>query len=297
MENSMMPAMLADPQTAPVLLVFGQSNAHGHGTLLPAGERMSVPLKNVWGLDRRENQRYGLRRVTWSGYTSGGMNLGETQDHTCCLATEFTRLWQRAVDAGRPLCDLYIVQISIGGQGIAEQEKNGCNMWYPRRRPVLVPGDLAHVDISLYPLAMQILPLVFSELRQRGKKPVVLGLHWNQWETEADTGGRAIAEAPGNYRALFDGFRRAVQMDFPIYLYQPLSGVYHNPEGVAALCRLFAQLSAVPGFELIDLSRTALWAPGRDDRGIFQEDLVHYSCDTHRWFARYQWKKLFGTAE
>ncbi len=63
-------------QDAPLLIVFGQSNAHGHGTHLPEPERIASPLKNVWGWTGRTNQRYGLKDVTWRGFLTAGMNLG-----------------------------------------------------------------------------------------------------------------------------------------------------------------------------------------------------------------------------
>lgn len=80
---------------APVLFVFGQSNAHGNGARLPESEKITEPLANVFGLHRRYNQAYGLKDVVWSGFVTEGMNLGETQDHTCCLAESFAKIWQK----------------------------------------------------------------------------------------------------------------------------------------------------------------------------------------------------------
>lgn len=37
-------------QNVPILIVCGQSNAHGHGTQLEEYKKIMVPLKNVWGL-------------------------------------------------------------------------------------------------------------------------------------------------------------------------------------------------------------------------------------------------------
>ena len=65
-----------------VFILLGQSNAVGHGIPMEEKDRITTPLKNVFGLHRRENQRFDLQKLIWSGYESGGMNLAEEQDHT-----------------------------------------------------------------------------------------------------------------------------------------------------------------------------------------------------------------------
>lgn len=277
----------------PVLIVCGQSNAHGHGTRLAEHEKIMEPLKNVWGLGRERNQAYGLTGVTWSGLTSYGMNLGEVQDHTCCLATEFARKWQACIDEGMELPDLYVIQISIGGQGIAKYESGDNNMWYPHRMPSMRKGVLGQVDISLYPLAMEILPLAMQSIKNQGYTPHVIGLHWNQWETEVDTGAEAVEEAGENYKELFEGFRKAIGEDFPIYLYRPLSDIYNNPEGVESITELFnVFIEEDACMQMIDVSQSELFDRSRLDKGIFQNDLVHYTAKVQSWFADYQWEQL-----
>ena len=280
-------------QNVPILIVCGQSNAHGHGTQLEEYKKIMVPLKNVWGLGCEYNQAYNLSQVKWSGFVSYGMNLGEVQDHTYCLATEFARKWQHSIDSGMKLPDLYIIQISIGGQGIAAQEKNNCNMWYPHRPKVMQKGALGSVDISLYPLAMEIFPLAMQSIRDAGHNPYEIGFHWNQWETEVDTGGDAIKQAKENYTELFNGFRKALGQNFPLYLYRPLSDVYNNPTGVTYITELFSEfIKADENIKLIDLSQSDLFDAQCMDKGIFQKDLVHYTPKVQKWFAEYQWQCL-----
>ncbi len=284
---------------AALLIVFGQSNAHGHGTRLEPAQRINLPLRNVFGLARQDNQAYGLADVKWSGFLSQGMNLGETQDHTCCLANYFARLWQDQIDAGNclELPDLYIIQLSIGGQGIAAREKYG-NMWYPARPPVLVPGRLGQVDISLFPLALEILTLAQANLTSQGKRVKVLGLHWNQWETEVDTGGAAILDARRNYGELFAALRQALGLDCTIYLYQPLSRVFADLSGLTVIEKIFTDfVQQEKGFGLIDISKSEAYDPTRQDKGIFLRDLVHYNCAAQAWFAKHFWQRLFLTAE
>lgn len=277
---------------APILIVMGQSNAHGHGTRLDPQEEINTPLTYVWGLSREENQSYSLEDVVWSPFVTKGMNLGETQDHTCCLAGEFARIWEaNAEEMGLPM--LYVIQISIGGQGVHEKENGGWNMWYPDREKVIVPGSLGTVDISLYPLACLVLKLAVENLKNSDKTPRILGLHWNQWETEVDTGGDAVTCAEENYKRLFEGFLHAIDIPCPIFLYRPLSMVYQNEEGRKKLTELFyCMLKAHSDYRMLDLTESPLWREDTEDHGIFQEDLVHYNSQVHKWFAQWQWERL-----
>ena len=131
-----------------VFILLGQSNAVGHGIPMAETERITVPLKNVFGLHRKDNQSFDIKELIWRGYESGGMNLAEEQDHTYSVANCLAELWQDEIDGGNPdgLPDLYIVHIAIGAQGVTEGY-----MWYPEREPVLVPGKLGTVNISLCP--------------------------------------------------------------------------------------------------------------------------------------------------
>ncbi len=282
-------------QDAAVLIVLGQSNAHGHGTRLQPKQRIIEPLRHVHGLARAENQAYDLADVAWSGFTSYGMNLGETQDHTCCLANYFAIKWQQHIDAGNSLQlpDLYIIQISIGGQGIAAYEGYG-NMWHMKRQPVLKPGNLFDVDISLYPLTVQILDKAMCNLQRSGKTPRVIGLHWNQWETEVDTGGSAILDARENYTSLFTGLREAIGSPFVIYLYQPLSDVFDDMRGLDVIERVFADFAAFDQFNIMDLRQSQLYNGELDDKGIFQKDGIHYHCRAQQWFSDHFFTQLFG---
>lgn len=271
-----------------VLFCLGQSNSHGHGTQLPI-YKTKRQFTKVFGLSREKNQSYNLHDIEWKSFQYAGMNLGESQDNTYCLAQSFADLWQDAADTGTILPDLYLVQISVGAQGIAETEKNGYNMWYPKRKPVLIPGDLHQVNISLTPLACQILSLTMTNLRRKGSVGI-LGLHWNQWETEVDTGGLSILNASENYTKLFSFFDQAIGQPYPLYLYKPLSAVYNNPVGVKVLTDVFETFCNQRFLtKMLDLSQAYFFDLSAENQGIFQSDLVHYHSLSHTWFALQQW--------
>ena len=130
---------------AAVVFISGQSNAHAHGQIMKEEDRIVQQLCNVFSLDRNPNQSFDITDVVWSGFTTEGKNLGEVQDHTYCFAYYLAQLWQNAIDSGKELPDLYIVQISVGSQGII----NG--MWNPDKEKIMMPGKLGEVDISLFP--------------------------------------------------------------------------------------------------------------------------------------------------
>ncbi len=291
--------MIFEKNAAPMLIVLGQSNAHAHGTHLPEAEIIRTPLKNVHGLSREYNQAYGLSDVTWTGFTTSGMNLGETQDDTCCLANYFAAMWQNAIDGGADLPDLYVIQISIGAQGVAQFEAHGDNMWYAMREPTLKPGVLGEVDISLYPLATEILSLAHINLMMSGKKPQVIGLHWNQWETECYTGSKAMNDAEANYKNLFWGLftalgSNAVGTGIPFYLYRALSENFEPSRVERMNAILDGFVNTLADCRMIDLRETAVYTDEPRTHGIFADDGVHYLPKAHYEFAKIQWTDIFG---
>ena len=86
----------------------------------------------------------------------------------------------KAIDGGAALPDLYIVHIAIGAQGVTERY-----MWYPDRAPVLVPGKLGTVNISLHSFTEHILSLVREYMEKIGKDARYV-LHWRGGEEEGD---------------------------------------------------------------------------------------------------------------
>ena len=98
-----------------VFILLGQSNAVGHGIPMAEEDKIETPLINVFGLGRDLNQSFDNTELSWSGYTSGGMNLAENQDHTYSVANCLARQWQDEIDNGnqRNLPNLYIIQIAM----------------------------------------------------------------------------------------------------------------------------------------------------------------------------------------
>ncbi len=283
---------------AAVMIVLGQSNAHGHGLAMKAADRIEKPLSHVFGLNRTDNQRLGLTEVVWSGYTSSSMNLGETQDHTYCLSSELARLWQAEIDRGNPrrLPDLYIIQISIGAQGVVQAKGEQNNMWYPYRPEKLIPGPLGTVDISLFPFSLNILKLAMSHLRKIKKNPAIIGLHWsgaNDCVLPMDQ----IKELTVLYPVLFQGFREAIGQEYILYLEKlllknrlkdlglPEDGMHFENELYRKMVQSDNQI------KIISAEESPFWEENTPTNGIFVQDHVHYTADVQKWFAGCYFKK------
>ncbi|MBR5542668.1 MAG: hypothetical protein IKU65_01045 [Oscillospiraceae bacterium] len=270
---------------AAVIFINGQSNATAHQQFLSDEKRVLKPMRNVFSLDRIPNQSFDIDDVVWSGWTSMGKNLGETQDHTASLAYFIATKWQAAIDSGKDLPDLYIVQISIGSQGII----NG--MWNRDKEPVIKPGELGEVDISLLPFALHINRLVMKNLHNAGKNPEVIGWHWLGCEQEIWYEAYLREDFSERYDYHFDVMRESMGGDIPTYLYKVCvrGGCerYNLPvEGEDIINNEILRQKERLGAKLTDVRESPYW--DENDKlyfGILASDRAHYVPEVQEWFA------------
>lgn len=269
---------------AAVVFLSGQSNATAHKQFLPEKDRVYEPMKNVFSLDRNPNQSFDIDDVVWSGWTSGGKNLGESQDHTASFAYFLAKKWQTAIDAGAELPDLYIVHISIGSQGII----NG--MWNRDKEKVLNPGTGADIDISLLPLAIHIQSLAMKNLCNEGKNPEVIGWHWIGSESEIGKEAYYRDDFRERYDYHFDVMRKSMGGDVPTYIYRICVLRDCEKYGIPTEAeeKVNAELERQAeriGATLVDPRNSPFW---RDDEflfGVLYEDNAHYLPCVQEWFA------------
>ena len=214
-----------------VFMLFGQSNAVGHAMPMDEKDYINVPLKNVFGLNRDPNQSYDITELKFTGYTSFGMNLAETQDNTYSVANCLARRWQDEIDSGNPnnLPDLYIIHIAIGSQGLLD-------MWNMRREKVMKPGILGTVDISMYPLATLVLKLFKKYCEDNDLEPDYVGMHWRGGEQEVRRGIDYLEEInlKNEYIKFFTSLRESVGYNTPIVIHKmPFEKVFtkEDPSG------------------------------------------------------------------
>ena len=274
-----------------VIFIAGQSNAHAHAQKLPEEDWIRTPLGNVFSLDREPNQAYDRDCVVWSGFTTAGKNLGETQDHTWSVANCLAKQWQAEIDGGNPrnLPDLYIVQIAIGAQGVSENY-----MWYPEREKKLIPGPLGTADISLFPFTMEILSLLDDSFRSMDMEYEILGLHWRGGEEETCCEAEDLEGLlTGIYRRILPAFSRVLN-DPPILLHWIIAAdrvMDLDPTGVKlqrmhTINRVFARMAEeMENVSIFDPRNAPQYTPDVRGTGVFIEDMVHFTPEVNRWVA------------
>lgn len=275
---------------AAVFIILGQSNAVGHGVPMREEDRITDPLSNVFGLRRSDNQGFWTDRLYFSGYTSGGMNLGETQDHTYSVPNQLARVWQDAIDGGRyALPDLYIIQIAIGAQGVTKPY-----MWHPDREMRMKPGKLGEVDISLFPFTCHVFSLLESSFAAMGVDYEIIGLHWRGGEEDTGKRVEVLSEMlTPIYRRILDAFSRQLG-DPPIVLHRiaardrmfDMDASGERYRSMAYINGVFDELAAdYPNVSVFDVCRAPQYHPDVRGNGLFIGDAVHFTPEVNRWVA------------
>lgn len=286
---------------AAIFILLGQSNAVGHGIPMREQDVIRAPLGNVFGLNREQNQRLELDKLTWSGYTSFGMNLAEEQDNTYSVANCLATAWQRHIDGGNRLGlpDLYIVQIAIGAQGVTDGY-----MWHPDRAPRLIPGKLGKVDISLFPFSCRVFSLLEKSFAEKGMDFEIIGLHWRGGENDVSATAEHLQEhLEAIYCRIFDEFDRLLGAP-PILLHRlvcPDRMMDTDPTG-GKLTRMyyingvFEKLARErKNISVFDARRAPQFLPDVRGNGLFIADAVHFTPEVNTWLAEEILKNYGGS--
>ncbi len=274
---------------ASVFILLGQSNAVGHGIPMTEEDKIIKPLTNVFGLSRELNQSFDNQSLTWTGYTSGGMNLAEEQDHTYSIANCLAKLWQKAIDTGVKLPDLHIIQIAIGAEGVSERY-----MWYPKREKKLIPGKLGTVNISLFPYTQHIFSLLDDSFKRINKEYEIIGLHWRGGCNEVTEDIEYLKRDLFNiYQEIFDSFNALLNSP-PTVIHKIIAkDRMHDmdPTGKAYermlyINEVFNKLETnYPNISIYDPSTVPQYIPNVRGNGVFIEDAVHFTPEVNNWIA------------
>ena len=279
-------------QKVALFVLLGQSNATGYAVPMREEDYITQPLKNVFGLHRSHNQSFDNTELTWSGYTSHGMNLAEEYDNSYSVANCLAYLWQEHIDHGNrcSLPDLYIIQISIGAQGVT-----GKYMWNPMYDKRLIPGPLGIVDISLLSFTEHILSLVPASFDQRGLAYDTIGIHWRGGENDI-VEQKDILENTLEpiYHEIFDKLN-ALLGSSPIILHKivchdranDLDPTGLQSENIHYVNRVFEKLCvSYSNASMFDPQNYPGFVPGVYGNGLFIGDAVHFTEDVNRWTAK-----------
>ena len=280
-------------KSAAVFILLGQSNASGHAAPMRDEDKITTPLRNVFGLSRAKNQSFDNTELTWENYVSAGMNLGENLDDTYSLANCLAQAWQNEIDTGNRLGlpDLHIIQIAVGSHGVGEKY-----MWYPDKPKVLVPGTHRTSDIALYSLSKHVLSLVSRSLAELGKHPERVMLHWRGGEEDANHKKEEIElTIPGIYKRIFAGLRESLGLPCDItlhkfrykercYAWDPSGESYRS---MLYINDLFDSLAAeLDDTVCFDIADAPFFETDTPHHGVYsEEDLIHYTERANRYVA------------
>lgn len=279
-------------RNAAVFILLGQSNAVGHGIPMKEEDKITKPMSHVYGLSREQNQTLYPEKLTFTGYTSAGMNLAEDQDDTYSLANCLAKRWEKEAENNESVPDLYIIQIAIGAQGVSSGY-----MWNPDYPETLIPGILGQVKISLFTFTERILALVKPAFEDLGVSYDILGVHWRGGENDTSSGlpKQMIPRIEPVYRQIFDMLERTLGKMPPTVLYEcqygccnlnrtdgvNLAYMYATTPAMNDLFRSFAD--EYPEITTFDPFSLSLY--DRDEPmtwGIFSPvDGVHYSAEAN----------------
>jgi hypothetical protein len=292
------------PNDAPILIVLGQSNSYGHGTTLAAGDQVSTGYANVKTLDRTasSNALYSTNVTTasiaWTGLTTFGRhNLGTTnntlgaQDHTCHAGNQLAKLWQQHITAGNALGlpDLHVILLGWGSQGIDPSlAASSVDRWNPARSTTDVE--------SLYPRTIRTISAAIENLRASGKNPRIIGVHWNQWESEAGFNDTAPLNSTMNFQRIVAGINDAIgTQNTPWSFFYPLSTTYNLTRTNRVRQAIDSVVNDDPiNRTLIDTRKAPHYTGTGPGFGIFVADNVHYNATTQTWFGQQEWAKIQG---
>ena len=277
---------------AAVFIILGQSNAVGHGIPMEEADIIQEPLKNVFGLYRKDNQSFHNEQLTWSGYTSFGMNLAEEQDNTYSVPNCLAALWQKHIDSGNEcnLPDLYIIQIAIGAQGVTDGY-----MWHPDREEKLIPGKLGTVDISLFPYSKHIFGLLNDSFAKKNMEYEIIGLHWRGGENDVSTAEEYLSQHLENiYKRIFDDFNDLLNTP-PVVLHKiacpdrmnALDPTGKNLKNMHYINDVFANLEKqYNNITVFDPTKAPQFVPNVRRNGLFIGDAVHFTPEVNQWVAK-----------
>jgi hypothetical protein len=282
---------------AAVFILLGQSNAVGHGIPMKEEDKIYKPLKNVFGLSRKDNQSFANSELIWSGYTSFDMNLAEEQDNTYSVVNCLATLWQNHIDSGNVsgLPDLYIIQIAIGAQGVTDGY-----MWHPDREKKLVPGKLGTVDISLFPFCEHIFSLLHDSFSKMNIDYDIIGLHWRGGENDVTATNEYLTQNLEKiYTRIFGEFNRLLG-EPPIVLHRIVCPDRMNDmdptgrqlENMKYINEVFENLQkSYKNISVFDPRTAPQYIPDVRGNGLFIEDAVHFIPEVNMWIAENVLKK------
>jgi len=190
-----------------VFISMGQSNSVG------VLNTRSVTVPNVFM--PVESMRVYPDTITFTDLNNSFINKADLGERNLInTATKFAEEYNSVIP-------LYVVNIARGSQSISLEK---CNV-----RDHLAMNRKDIDNLSMYPQSIHYLQTLFAQLQAEGKEPYLVGLDWNQWESEPN--GLSAYEYYIRYDTFFNGISNVIpNKDFKLFICNPTSTGFGHRE-------------------------------------------------------------------
>jgi len=259
--------------------VAGQSNAEGVATNPDDAEVFTS--SNIFVMQA------GAR--VWTPYTNSNNNVYRTfaSDKPNPL-NALAKGWQDRINAGENLPDLYILNVSRGGQAFSFHEAN-CR-WNPfawKQNKIGTWNDpvsgVVDLDVSLFKLFRDALMAGVEELQSDGKRVIYMGTiwaHWNQDNVTISAANQYLANL-SLLRSMIDSALGIEDSNF-FYFFPTSNGNIGKPIIISAFENYQATYKNVFQIRLSDAPNYTGVAP---DYGVFISDNIHINLPTYTFLS------------
>jgi hypothetical protein len=303
---------LNDPwQTDDVAVFFamGQSNSVSKSNITDnSPDQVTTPLANVFiaratlprGSSEYINMNYTSKRMVWSNYTTvdAGNVIGrDTQNNDSTKRVKaanspayLAKYWQEKINnGGSGLPPLYIVHIALNSQGIScklKDNKDWCKTL-----------DKTNTS-SLYWLAKALVKRTVDDLYLAGKRPRIIGVDWNQWETDGMTTNPPTDYASDyqtNLTDVIQAMSASAGVELPFWFHKPNATstffAYHL-ETMRSKMQAVVDTDKDRYTQIDPVDQLVPKADGTKDLNeLFNPDKVHYTESVQKWMAGQIWAK------
>lgn len=272
------------------LLVFlGEGNAEGVNDLT-GSERLTTGLNNVYAFPR--NQRTGSSSsINWIKFTTtDASSLGNAVDHKQTVLSEFAAEWQKAIDKGNRLPDLYVVSLAWSGQAI-DTALTPNDRWSPSSASA---EKLYHMTTNAFSRSIK-------NIKQNGKRVRVLPLFWMHGETDSKN-QTAANNYYANLKNLFKTMDTVAGVDLSVVMVKLAtnddkdagSHLYKNI--VNQKMKQLADENPKRYFLIDPLDNpdaSANPTANKTSQGIFNADALHYNSSAVKWISDHFLDEIF----
>ncbi|MDH4450961.1 MAG: hypothetical protein QE265_10270 [Rhodoferax sp.] len=278
---------------AAVLFVFGQSNSVGYSTEYNKTRYTAGVHSKVYVARSSNTKVRSTELMEFSEYNPGHTDniLGkdaksgkspessDANDNPLSNTPLYIADWWQKNSSKLKLPPLYIVHLAVGAQSInchTSECRNGIAYSHDQWSIAVTSkaadfvllaenkgmSPASATEYSLYNSARSLISRTIYTLQKQNMRPRILGIDWNQWESDSGT-SKAAKVYGENLKKLIDGFQEAASggnpsMDsIPVWLYYPLRQTVQSQAELDNMSTIEAAVTKVanddPRFSIIKI--------------------------------------------